>query len=46
MVAPQNKKMVAQFDRLSECNPGAFRYHIAVKTSQRRLAFYKLGGKT
>src|SRR5229473_3303903 len=38
MVAPSKEKTVAQFDRLSECNPGAPRYDTGVKTSQRRLA--------
>ncbi len=43
---PPKEKILAQFARLSECNPDALRYDIVVKTSQRRLGFDKLGGKT
>ncbi len=43
---PPKEKILAQFVRLGECNPGALRYDIVVKTSQRRLGFNNLGGKT
>src|SRR5712691_2494535 len=46
IIAPQKEVIVAQFVRLSECNPGALHYDIVVKASQRRLGFNNLGGKT
>jgi hypothetical protein len=45
MVVFRKRETLAQFGRLTECNPGVLRYDIAAE-QPTQIGFNNLGGKT